>query len=116
MPNNASNFSLAATPSPLTNCAANNGAINLNITPLSAYSYQWSNAATTEDLSGLDTTVLSNSATLSISTPGTYYLLAVNPANNCANSVSTNVTADQTPPTAKLARRSRWIVQGKLPV
>ncbi|MDO8367708.1 MAG: hypothetical protein Q7T20_12985, partial [Saprospiraceae bacterium] len=71
--NNASNFSLAATPAPLTNCAVNNGAVDLNITPSGSYTYQWSNAATTEDLSGL--------------APGTY-TVSVTESGSCTATAS----------------------------
>jgi len=71
--NNASNFSLAATPVPLTNCATNNGAINLNVTPAGAFSYLWSNAATTEDLNNL--------------LPGTY-TVSVTQAGSCTATAS----------------------------
>jgi hypothetical protein len=51
--NNASNFSVAGASSDLTNCAANNGAIDLTITPAGAFDILWSNGAVTEDLTGL---------------------------------------------------------------
>jgi len=51
--NNSSTFSLAGTATPLTNCQSNNGAVDLQITPVGPYDIVWSNTATTEDLSGL---------------------------------------------------------------
>ena len=51
-------------------------------------------------ISGPDTTILGNGATLLVSTSGTYYLFGINPANQCVNATSMVVTANQTPPTA----------------
>ncbi len=51
-------------------------------------------------ITGSDTTILGNGPTLSISTPGTYFLLGVNPANNCENATAVNVIANQNPPIA----------------
>ncbi|MDO8368928.1 MAG: gliding motility-associated C-terminal domain-containing protein [Saprospiraceae bacterium] len=73
VPNNASTFSLAATPAPLTDCSADNGAIDLSITPAGAYTYLWSNMATTEDLSGLP--------------PGTY-TVSVTESGSCTATAS----------------------------
>lgn len=73
VPNNASTFSLAATPSPLTNCSVNNGAIDLNVTPAGAFTYLWSNMATTEDLNGL--------------APGTY-TVSVTQSGSCTATAS----------------------------
>ena len=83
VPNNASNFSLAATPAPLTDCAVDNGAIDLNITPAGAYTYQWSNMATTEDLSGLP--------------PGTY-TVSVTESGSCTATASFFVIDQRTNP------------------
>jgi gliding motility-associated-like protein len=49
---------------------------------------------------GTDTTILNSSASLLVNTPGTYFLLGINPANNCGNAVSVNILADQMPPGA----------------
>ncbi|MBK7342636.1 MAG: hypothetical protein IPJ06_05685 [Saprospiraceae bacterium] len=43
---------LTATPTAST-CGLNNGAIDLSVTPAGAYTFIWSNGATTEDLSGI---------------------------------------------------------------
>ena len=51
--NNSSTFSLAGNATPLTNCQNNNGAVDLQITPAGPYGIEWSNMATSEDLSGL---------------------------------------------------------------
>ncbi|MBI5916521.1 MAG: gliding motility-associated C-terminal domain-containing protein [Bacteroidetes bacterium] len=51
--NNSSTFSVSGTEQPLSSCTANNGSINLTITPSGSYGILWSNNATTEDLSGL---------------------------------------------------------------
>ena len=73
VPNNASTFSLAATALPLTNCAVDNGSINLNVTPAGAFTYLWSNMATTEDLSSLP--------------PGTY-TVSVTESGSCTATAS----------------------------
>ncbi|MFN0214061.1 MAG: gliding motility-associated C-terminal domain-containing protein, partial [Saprospiraceae bacterium] len=49
---------------------------------------------------GTDTTMLGNGATLLVSSPGTYFLFGLNPVNNCVNSTSIFVSADQSPPIA----------------
>ena len=51
--NNASTFSLNALATPLTNCAQNNGAVNLTVTPAGTYTIVWSGGQTTEDISNL---------------------------------------------------------------
>lgn len=53
IPNNSNTFSLAGSATPLTNCATNNGAVNLTITPVGAYQILWNTTSTTEDLAGL---------------------------------------------------------------
>ncbi len=83
VPNNASNFSLAAAPTPLTDCAANNGAIDLNVTPAGLYTYLWSNTATTQDLSGLP--------------PGTY-TVSVTESGSCTATASYFVIDQRTSP------------------
>ena len=85
VPNNATTFSLAAASIPLTDCVANNGAINLNITPAGAYTYLWSNAATTEDLSALP--------------PGTY-TVSVTESGSCTATASYFVMDQRTSPIA----------------
>ncbi len=46
-------LTLSATLIPNTSCVMSNGAINLTVTPPGAYSFIWSNAMSTEDLSNL---------------------------------------------------------------
>lgn len=82
--NNASTFSLAAAPAPLTDCATNNGAIDLNVTPAGAFTYLWSNMETTEDLSGL--------------APGTY-TVSVTQSGSCTATASYFVMDQRTNPT-----------------
>lgn len=48
-----------------------------------------------------DTTILGSGNSVSVSTPGTYYLFGIDPDNQCQNAVSVNVTADLTPPLAE---------------
>ena len=83
VPNNSNTFSLAGTAAPLTNCASNNGAINLNITPAGSYTYLWSNAATDEDLSGLS--------------PGTY-TVSVTESGSCTATATFFVIDQRTNP------------------
>lgn len=52
--NNTIAVNIAATPVPNTSCVASNGSIDINITPANNnYVYNWSNSATSQDLSGL---------------------------------------------------------------
>jgi gliding motility-associated-like protein len=83
VPNNASNFSLAGASTPLTNCAADNGAIDLNITPAGTYTYEWSTGATDEDLSNLP--------------PGTY-TVSVTESGSCTATASYFVIDQRTNP------------------
>ncbi len=63
VPNNASTFSLSGTVTPLTSCAADNGAIDLVVTPAGSYTYQWSSGQTTQDISGLPAGIYTVSVT-----------------------------------------------------
>jgi len=53
VPNNSSSFTLTGSASPLTNCGAPNGQVNLNVSPSGIYSFLWSNGEMTEDLQNL---------------------------------------------------------------
>ncbi len=88
VPNNASTFSLAAAPAPQTDCATNNGAIDLNVTPAGAYTYLWSNTATTQDLNGLP--------------PGTY-TVSVTESGSCTATASYFVIDQRSNPIASQA-------------
>ncbi|MCF8247636.1 MAG: gliding motility-associated C-terminal domain-containing protein [Saprospiraceae bacterium] len=84
VPNNSSNFSLSGVAQPLSSCATVNGSVNLTITPAGSYTINWSNMATTEDISNL--------------TPGTY-TVTVSEAGTCsatASYVVGDVTEDPT--------------------
>lgn len=83
VPNNSSTFTLSGTASPLTNCAADNGAIDLTVTPAGTYTYLWSNSATTQDLASL---------------PAGTYTVSVTETGNCIASASFVVEDDRTYP------------------
>jgi gliding motility-associated-like protein len=85
--NNSSTFALSGTASPLTNCAADNGAVDLNITPPGNYTIVWSNGAVTEDISNLSY--------------GTYSVSVTDPAGgDCTATASFIVDDARTYPTA----------------
>ncbi len=81
VPNNASTFSLSGTVTPLTSCTANNGAIDLTVTPPGAYTYEWSNGQTTQDISGL---------------PAGTYTVSVTEQGDCTASTTFVVPNNQT--------------------
>jgi gliding motility-associated-like protein len=62
--------------------------------PVSGVQFSWAT------ISGPDTTLVGTGANLPVSAAGTYFLIGINPANNCANATSVNVLANQTPPVA----------------
>ncbi len=53
IPANSINFSVQGTPAANTSCAMTDGAIDLDVTPVGSYTFDWSNGETTEDISGL---------------------------------------------------------------
>lgn len=53
VPNNNIVLSVNGTTAANTSCDNANGGINISVTPAGTYNYLWSNAATTEDISGL---------------------------------------------------------------
>ncbi|MCB0521870.1 MAG: gliding motility-associated C-terminal domain-containing protein [Lewinellaceae bacterium] len=53
VPGNSINFSVNGTTTANTLCGANNGSIDISISPAGTYNYSWSNGTTTEDLNGL---------------------------------------------------------------
>ncbi|MCB0542351.1 MAG: gliding motility-associated C-terminal domain-containing protein [Saprospiraceae bacterium] len=81
--NNSSTFSLSGTATPLTSCTADNGAVNLTVTPAGTYTYQWSNAAVTEDISNL---------------PAGTYTVSVTETGNCTATASFIVANNLTYP------------------
>ncbi|MBK7342637.1 MAG: hypothetical protein IPJ06_05690 [Saprospiraceae bacterium] len=68
---------LTATPTAST-CGLNNGAIDLSVTPAGAYTFIWSNGATTEDLSGI--------------AAGTYSVTVTATGNGCTATTTVTVT------------------------
>lgn len=73
VPNNSATFSLSGAATDLTNCAVNNGAIDLTVTPAGAFTFLWSNGEITEDLNAL--------------TPGAY-TVSVTSAGACTATAS----------------------------
>ncbi|MCK6691056.1 MAG: gliding motility-associated C-terminal domain-containing protein [Thermoanaerobaculia bacterium] len=84
VPANDISFGISGTPSANTSCISNNGAVNLDISPAGTYTFNWSNAATTEDLSAL--------------APGAY-TVTVSAGGTCTNTASFVVTNNAFPPT-----------------
>lgn len=62
--------------------------------PFPGISLQWAT------VSGTDTTVIAQGASLQVNAAGTYYLIGVDPNNNCTNAISEVVAADLTLPVA----------------
>ncbi|MCW5920897.1 MAG: gliding motility-associated C-terminal domain-containing protein [Saprospiraceae bacterium] len=87
VPNNSSTFSLGGSATPVTNCATPNGSVNLVITPPGNFIIEWSNNATSEDLSNVP--------------PGTYTVSVTDPAGTgCTATASFIVDDNTTLPTA----------------
>ena len=82
--NNSSTFSLSGLAAPLTNCASNNGGIDLTVTPAGPYTYLWSNGALTQDISSL---------------PAGTYTVSVTETGTCTASASYIVNDALTYPT-----------------
>lgn len=57
IPENTLLPSIAGASIPLTSCISNNGAININVSPVATYTYDWSNGATQQNLANLPTGV-----------------------------------------------------------
>ena len=53
VPESTTSFSIQGIPSANTSCAVTNGGIDITVTPPGAYTFEWSNGETTEDLGGL---------------------------------------------------------------
>lgn len=51
-------------------------------------------------ISGTDTTIISNTSSVTVTQAGTYYLIGYDPTNTCTNIESVTVDADKTPPIA----------------
>ncbi len=85
VPNNSSTFALTGAATPLTSCAADNGAVDLVVTPPGAYTYLWSTNATTQDISNL---------------PAGTYSVSVTETGNCIATASFIVSDNRTYPSA----------------
>ncbi|MBK9014453.1 MAG: gliding motility-associated C-terminal domain-containing protein [Saprospiraceae bacterium] len=81
--NNATTFSLAASPAPNTSCTSANGSIDLTPTPTGNFTFSWSNGATTEDLQSVQA--------------GTY-TVTVTAAGNCTTTASATVADNSSAP------------------
>jgi gliding motility-associated-like protein len=89
VPNNAPDFSLSGIAVPLTDCATDNGAIDLDITFTGGgtFTYLWSNMATTEDINSL--------------LPGSY-TVSVTQSGSCTATASYVVTDQRSIPSSTL--------------
>ncbi|MBI1226780.1 MAG: T9SS type B sorting domain-containing protein [Bacteroidetes bacterium] len=83
---------IAGTPTANTSCTANNGGVNITVTPAGAYTYAWSNMATTEDI----TSIVAGTYTVTVSAGGSCSSTAsFTVANNVSNpNLVDNITAD----------------------
>lgn len=92
---NITNPNLTAVVVNNTTCINGNGSIDLSVSPSGMYTYNWSNSATTQDLSNLppgDYTVTVTQG-VTCSATGTF-TVADNPNNPTVNSTVTNTTCD----------------------
>jgi gliding motility-associated-like protein len=62
--------------------------------PFPGISFNWAT------ITGVDTTIIGNTTVLNVTTPGTYWLFGYDPLNQCKNSMSTEVLANQVIPVA----------------
>ncbi len=88
-------LTLTATTVTNTDCSGGNGSINLTVTPANNYTFIWSNAATTEDL----TDVFAGTYTVTVSAGGTCtasnsFTVADNPLLPNATAVPANTSCD----------------------
>ncbi|HUR31299.1 MAG TPA: VCBS domain-containing protein, partial [Saprospiraceae bacterium] len=74
--NSGSTIAITGNTAPNTSCINTNGSANIAVSPSGTYTYEWSNGATTEDLSGLS--------------PGTYFL-TVTGTGGCTGTASFTV-------------------------
>ncbi|MBL7826648.1 MAG: gliding motility-associated C-terminal domain-containing protein, partial [Saprospiraceae bacterium] len=63
--------------------------------PFPGIQYQWA------VISGSDTTIVGSGGNLQVNTPGVYWIFGIDPVNQCKNSLSTTVNANQILPTAE---------------
>lgn len=91
--NNASTFSLTGVAAPLTNCAQNNGAVNLTVTPAGTYTIVWSNSATTEDI---------------INLPAGDYTVSVTETGDCTATATYTVNDQLSNPQASTTVTAEW--------
>src|SRR4029079_519574 len=71
-----SNFTVLASPTENTSCSLPNGSIDITVSPSGAYTFLWSNGATTEDLQNL--------------APGQYQITVTDQAN-CASTLNITI-------------------------
>ncbi|MCU0348112.1 MAG: hypothetical protein MUC59_14315 [Saprospiraceae bacterium] len=85
VPNNSVPINISGSPIANTTCDVDNGQINISIAPANTYEIEWSNGATSEDITGL--------------APGTY-TVTVTLGNTCTGSASFTVPDQPNNPTA----------------
>ena len=88
------NFPLLFAPNPDTLTCLVNSVTLIGSSPFSNIGLKWGK------LVGPDTLIVSNTATAQVSTAGTYLLIGTDLINNCVNSISVDVIADQNAPNA----------------
>ncbi|MFM8486691.1 MAG: hypothetical protein ACKOCH_10165, partial [Bacteroidota bacterium] len=63
--------------------------------PFPGIQYRWASVI------GTDTTVIGNGSSLTVTSPGIYLIIGVDPANQCTNNLSTTVTENRVLPVAE---------------
>ncbi len=78
IPDNPIAISLSGIVVPMTSCISQNGAIDISVNPSGAYSYQWSNGASTQDLSNIPAGTYSVTTTLGVTCTATETFVVAN--------------------------------------